>query len=153
MTNVARISGLRISLIGLAVGWLVGFVWWVGFLLASPPGFERNAESEQLVKRPRIAAADAFWAAFCALPWAAMGLLVGGCTAQFRGFSIPVAAVVGTAVGFVWCIATSPNDGWLALTVPLSSLTGTFVGLLIGVPTRAVWGDLRGWDKRNQTDD
>ena len=148
MADHSEGSWWRIAFIGLVTGWVVGMVWWVGFVIACGPGFERDAGSGQLVEKSSISVASRMCGhPSLALPWAAMGFLVGGCTAQFRGYWIPATAVIGTIVGFVWCVATSPFDGWLAIMVPLSSLGGTFAGLIVGVPTRAVWGEIRGWDE------
>jgi hypothetical protein len=147
MPDHSQGSWWRIAFIGLVVGWVVGMVWWVGFVIACGPSVVTEWDGGQFVERRRSVAEEAIWAPVWALPWAAVGFLVGGFTAQFRGYWIPATAVIGTIVGFVWCVATSPFDGWLAIMVPLSSLGGSFAGLIIGVPTRAIWGEIRGWDE------
>lgn len=106
-------------LLGLIAGWLVGMLWWAGLMIAFfGPSI---ATTFELVKAPLVAA-----------PWGVVGLMVGAVNWLVRGFWVPAAAALGTVGGGVYSLATSPFDGWLALTMPVSCFAGTIVGLVVG---------------------
>jgi len=124
-------------ILGPLVGWLVGMVWWTGLLVAFTvkDGIEHSSKASLLVYPPLVA-----------IPWAAIGLLVGATNAMLRGYWVPTVASLGTLGGGVYSIATSPFDGWLSITMPIACISGTFIGLVVGVPPRILLGWLKGWE-------
>src|SRR5262249_38948556 len=104
----------------------------------------RNDGNPGLRERPISVASRAAWAPVIGIPWAVMGFIVGTLNAGFRDYWIPAAAIIGTVAGFAYSVATSPFDGWLAITMPIACLGGTFAGLIVGVPIRYVLGLIRG---------
>ena len=68
-----------------------------------------------------------------AIPWGVVGLIVGAVNLWFRGYSLPVMAILGSLAGgvFSWC--SRPFDGWLALTMPFDCLVGTTIGSVLGI--------------------
>ena len=120
-------------LLGTASGWVIGMLWWVGLMISF--GFTSRFLG-RLVYAPLVG-----------IPWAVVGLLVGLANAHFRGRLIPVTALSGLFIGFGYSVATSPFDGWLSITMPIESLGGALVGLILGGLVRGAWGWLQGWDE------
>ena len=68
-----------------------------------------------------------------AVPWAVVGMVVGTVSNFARGYWVPALAALGTVAGGVYSLQTSLFDGWLALTMPIDCLLGTFLGMGIGI--------------------
>jgi hypothetical protein len=142
-------SSRRIVLLGMAIGWIVGILWWVGLTIVLGPSVEvsnRTDGQPGFQERPISVASRAIWAPLVAIPWGVVGLIVGGFNAHYRGYFIPVIAILGTLIGFGWSTATSYFDGHLAMTMPVACLGGTLGALVVAVPIRAVCGWIRGWE-------
>jgi hypothetical protein len=113
---------------------LVGFLVWFGLLTAlGPPSTKLVAEDGRFVVRPAGYAEVAITGAVYGLVWGFVGFVVGCVSILLRSFRVPIIALIGALVGGAICAATSPADGWLSLTIPVYSFTGTLVALLLGV--------------------
>jgi hypothetical protein len=115
---------------GLFIGWIVGVVWWIGLMAAF------NDSHEPLSGYGFLAG----------IPWAVFGLLVGAANAQFRGYWVPATAALGTVGGGIYSIETELFDGWLSIIMPIECLSGTLMGLIVGLFTRGTWGWFKGWE-------
>jgi hypothetical protein len=129
-------------ILGPLVGWLVGMLWWTGLMGAFGPSVVVTNGGEHTI----TVASRLVYAPLVAIPWAAIGLLVGATNAMLRGYWVPIAAFLGTLGGGVYSIAISPFDGWLAITMSIACISGTFIGLVVGVPPRIMLGWLKGWE-------
>ncbi|MCE9567741.1 MAG: hypothetical protein K8U57_37555 [Planctomycetes bacterium] len=124
--------------LGPLIGLLTGMLWWAGLMIASGPSVAVTIEGGSVVEREITVASRLLYAPIAAIPWAAVGLLVGAIAAAVRGPWVPVAAAFGTVGGGVYSLATSPFDGWLAITMPICCLVGGLAGTAVGVLLRAV---------------
>lgn len=88
-----------------------------------------------------------------AFPGALIGFLVGTITSVLRGLCIPVGALLGALVGAAYAVATNPLDGWLSLSLPVSSMIGTFFGVLWGASCWVVILSIRAfaWDVKQRS--
>jgi hypothetical protein len=127
-------SWLRSVTLGLISGFLIGVVWWVGLLIALGSSATVTSQNGQMVEL----ASQLVYAPLVAVPWAIAGMIVGTVTNFVRGYWVPALAALGTIVGGVYSLETNPFDGWLALSMPLDCLLGTFLGMLIGLVCAAV---------------
>jgi len=119
---------------GFLFGWLIGMLWWIGLVIALDKSWDSKLKAW-------------LYAPLYTVPWAVVGFIVGGFNAHYRGYWIPVTAITGLLIGFVYSLAMNPFDGWLAIIMPVASLGGALGGLVVGVPTRAVWGYFQGWEE------
>jgi len=146
MTETNESSGWRIVVVSIAAGWVIGMLWWTGLMIAFGPSVAITNEGGQLVEKRNSVASLVVYAPLVAIPWAVVGLIVGGLNAHFRGYWIAAIAIIGTLTGFAYSVATSPFDGWLAITMPIACLVGALAALLIGTPIRYVVGVIRKWE-------
>src|SRR5205085_961595 len=100
-------------------------LWWATLIIAFGPSVEVTSNGGQVVRRPISVASGLVCAPLVGIPWAGVGLLVGSVSSRFRGCWIPVAATLGTVGGGTYSLVTSPFDGWLVLTMPISCFLGT----------------------------
>jgi hypothetical protein len=119
--------------LGAIIGWLVGMLWWTGLMVTFAI---KDGVLPKLV----------IYAPLVAIPWAAMGLLVGTANAMLRGNWVPTLAALGTLGGGVYSAMTDMFDGWLVITMPIACLSGTFIALVVSLPTRIFWGLLMGYE-------
>jgi len=76
------------------------------------------------------------------LPWGIVGLVAGFVASWCRSIWVAVAALFGGVCGGIYAVAINPFDGWLAPSMLLNGIFGSFLGLLVGVVSsfaRAAW--------------
>jgi hypothetical protein len=125
-------------LLGPLTGWLAGMAWWAGLMVAFGPSVRVTHEGE----RPITVASRLVYAPLVAVPWAGVGLVAGAVASAVRGPWVPTAAGLGTAAGGAYSLATSPFDGWLALTMPVDCLAGALAGSVVGAGLGVAWRSL-----------
>ena len=127
-------------LLGPFIGWAAGILWWSGlsiaFAIKDGVLHSTNYSSLKVLK----------FAPFLAVPWAFMGLLVGIANLNLPGYWVPGVSLLGTLCGGVYALVTEPFDGWLVITMSIACVVGTFLGLGLGMTTRATWGYLHKWE-------
>jgi hypothetical protein len=124
--------------VGLISGFIAGMLWWAGLMIAFGPSAVVTGQNGQIVERQISVVSRLVYAPLVALPWAIAGMIVGTVSNFVCGYWVPALAALGTIAGGVYSLETSPFDGWLALTMPIDCLLGTFVGMLLGVVCLAV---------------
>ena len=82
-------------LLGPAIGWLAGILWWAGLMVAFGPSVLVTQNGERKI----TVASGLVYAPVVAIPWAAVGLAVGVIIAAAPGPCVPTAATVGTLAG------------------------------------------------------
>ena len=124
MNEPRPVSKLRGAFYGLITGWLIGMLWWVGLIIALGTfGLVLNAP-------------------LAGLPWGIVGLVAGFVASWCRSIWVAVAALFGGVCGGIYAVAINPFDGWLAPSMLLNGIFGSFLGLLVGVVSsfaRAAW--------------
>ena len=122
-------------------GWLAGFFWWTGLIIAL---HLPNVVALELEEQLGSIASLVLYAPVIAIPWAVVWALVGVANTRFRGYWVAAVAGTGMVIGGVLAVAARSFDGWLWVFVMAGCLGGTLVGLVVGGVTRATWGWLRG---------
>jgi len=126
--------------LGALAGWATGMLWWAGLMVAFGPSTVVTTGSGGLEEREITVLSRLRYAPLVAIPWAVVGLVAGAVWSAVRGPWVPAGAGLGVVAGGGYSLATSPLDGWLAMTMPVcclgEALTGIAVGALVGVVWR-----------------
>src|SRR5438270_5098999 len=114
-------------LVGVGTGWLVGMLWWSGLMVTFGPSVAVTHDSTGWHERQITVWDRLRYAPLTAVPWAVVGGIVGAAAGRLGGYAVPLASLAGTVAGGVYVLATTPVDGWLALTMPGYCLAGTLI--------------------------
>jgi hypothetical protein len=137
------------TLVGLVGGWLIGALWWIVLAISLGPSTSIWSDSTGWHEETITVFQRAASAPLVAIPWAVVGAIVGLAGGLLGDRWTPLLAFLGMMVGGGFVVLTAPLDGWLTLTMPVFSLGGTFIGLVLGilvsVVVKACRGDFRDW--------
>jgi hypothetical protein len=137
----SRSNWLRnLLVLGPLAGWFTGVACWAGLMVAFGPSVAVTHEGE----RPISVASRLVYAPLAAVPWAVVGLVAGAVASAVRAPWVPLAAGLGAVAGGAFSLATSPFDGWLALTMPVCCLAGALAGCVVGAVAGIVSRSLAG---------
>lgn len=123
-------------LFGLVCGWLIGMLWWSGFILAAGPSARVTYAERIRVEEPIPVSSRLLYAPLVAIPWAVIGLIVGAVNLLFPGEHVLWMSFSGTVFGGAFCLLQKPFDGWLALSMPVYCFIGTAIGLVSSITRR-----------------
>ena len=124
-------------LIGFGIGWTIGMIWWsVLVVVVFGAAVIVTQTSDQSAGQTISVAERLSYTPAVALPWGIVGSVVGVFASWLRSYLTPLLSFSGMVIGGVVAFIMGPRDGWLALTLPVYSFVGTFVGLIVSVVVR-----------------
>jgi|GEM_PF-6249318 len=136
--SASRLGLWRPILLGLVYGWIIGMVWWAALVLAFGSSTVVTSAGGVLVEERRSVFARLTYAPLAALPWAAVGVVVGALV-LFSGRFVAIAACAGVLVGGAVPLLTDPFDGWLSITMPVWCLGSALASALAACVIAVCW--------------
>lgn len=119
-------------IVGPLTGFVIGVLWWVGITIAlSQQERDPDAVFDGVFMM-------AIYSSIISIPWAIVGLIVGGITRLVRGQWVPNAAIIGSLIGCGYSLADHPFNakGEIIEPMAINFLSGALIGAIIGAVLR-----------------
>jgi hypothetical protein len=120
-------SRLQRMLSAVGLFWLIGVLWWAGLMLFFGPTSQVLHDAQGWHERTYTVLDRTFYAPLVAIPWAAVGAIVGARWTASKDRRPIMSALAGVLIGGGLCLVTSPFDGWLTLSMPVYCLVAALI--------------------------